>query len=139
VRSKMIRFIVFLLFAITWVGSDAIAQVTTAAINGSLRDTTGAAVEGGAVTVQNDDTGYRRTVQSGADGSFQAPLLPLGPYTVTAEKTGFSRYVQRGVRLELNQSARLDITLTVGNVHETSRFRLRLPSSIRPAAAPASW
>jgi hypothetical protein len=115
----MILAVLFLLSAITWLGSDADAQVTTAAINGSIRDTTGAVVEAAAVTVQNDDTGYTRTIHSGADGSFQAPLLPLGPYTVTAEKTGLARYVQRGVRLELNQNARLDITLAVGNVQET--------------------
>ena len=126
-RSKTIRFVVFLLSVATWVRHDAVAQVTTAAINGSLRDSTGAAVEGASVTVRNDDTGYTRTVQSGSDGSFQAPLLPLGPYTITAEKTGFSRYVQRGVRLELNQNARLDITLTVGNVQETVTVQAAAP------------
>jgi hypothetical protein len=100
-------------------GGAANAQVTTAAINGSVRDSSGAPLERVAIRVSNDETGYARSMVSGSDGSFHAPLLPLGPYTVTAEAAGFSRYVQRGVRLELNQNARLDLVLAIGNLQET--------------------
>ncbi len=102
-------------------------QVTTASITGSTQDSSGALVPGVTVTIRNDETGYTRSVQSGAGGSFQAPLLPLGPYTVSAEKPGFSRYVQRGVTLELNQNARLDLTLAVGSVQETVNVQAAAP------------
>src|SRR5689334_10062926 len=107
--------------------SNAAAQVTTSGIVGTVQDSTGAALQGVTVTAVGDETGYKRSVESSADGSFQLPLLPLGPYTVTAEKAGFSRYAQRGVTLELNRNARLDLTLAVGNVQETVTVQAAAP------------
>src|SRR5258708_11888318 len=90
---------------------DSPAQITTATIVGTVSDSSGAAIQGVNVTVTNDATGFVRSVISDSAGGFLAPLLPLGPYTVTAEKPGFSRFVQRGLRLALNQNARVDVTL----------------------------
>src|SRR5215472_5949379 len=77
-----------------------LAQVTTATILGTVRDGSGAAVSNASVTIRQEETGYTRTVLSGEDGSFLAPLLPVGPYSVTAERPGFNRYTQRGIILE---------------------------------------
>ena len=71
----------------------AAAQITTATIVGNVIDSSGAGIQGVNVTVTNDATGFVRTVLSDSAGGFLAPLLPLGPYTVSGEKPGFSRFV----------------------------------------------
>src|SRR5262245_12007986 len=87
----------------------ALAQVTTATILGTVRDHSGATIPSVSITITQENTGYVRTVLGGEDGSFLAPLLPVGAYSVTAECPGFTRYTQRGITLELNQNARVDI------------------------------
>ncbi len=66
----------------------------TQAVNGSIRgrvtDAAGAIVPQAKVTVTNNDTGFSRSLNTGDDGLFVFPNLPLGNYTVTVEKTGFS-------------------------------------------------
>src|SRR5688572_17692471 len=71
-------------------------------INGTVRDQTGAALEGVTVTLRETKTGFERTTVTDAAGHYSAPLMPLGEYVVTAERPGFS-----GARSE-------PLTLTVG-------------------------
>src|SRR5260370_4036052 len=127
VRSRPLQTTLFLAALVISLGGVAGAQVTTAGIGGTVHDTSGAVLQGVTITAVNDETGYKRSVESSADGSFQLPLLPLGPYTVTAEKAGFSRYAQRGATLELNRNAQLELTLTVGNVQETITVQAAAP------------
>src|SRR5262249_1257539 len=47
-------------------------------------------------------------------GAYQVPLLPIGTYTVTANMAGFQKAVTKPEKLEINQSLRIDIRLTVG-------------------------
>src|SRR5262245_44624319 len=98
--------------------SPSPAQITTATIVGTVVDSSGAGIQGVNITLTNDATGFGRTVVSDSAGGFLAPLLPLGPYSVIAEKPGFSRSVQRGITLALNQNARVDISLAVGSIQE---------------------
>jgi hypothetical protein len=97
----------------------AFAQVTTATILGTVRDLSGATIPGASVTITQENTGYTRSVVSAEDGTYVAPLLPVGAYSVTVERPGFARYTQPGITLELNQNARVDANLTVGGVQET--------------------
>ncbi|HEY4782331.1 MAG TPA: carboxypeptidase regulatory-like domain-containing protein, partial [Chthoniobacterales bacterium] len=60
------------------------------------------------------DTNVVRTVTSSKDGDFLFTLVPIGTYEVQAEQEGFSKYVRKGITLEINQNARLDIALQVG-------------------------
>ena len=126
-RSGLLKATLVLFALVMSLRSDAAAQVTTAGIIGSVLDSSGAVLQGVTITVINDETGYKRSVESGADGSFQLPLLPLGPYTVMAEKVGFSRHVLRGVTLELNSNARLVLTLAVGTIQETVTVQAAAP------------
>jgi hypothetical protein len=69
----------------------ATAQSTAinGAIEGVVKDATGAVLPGVTVTITNTDTGTTRSLTTGPDGSYKAPLLPLGTYTVRAELQGF--------------------------------------------------
>jgi hypothetical protein len=91
----------------------------TSRLNGDVRDTTGAAVPGVEITILNVDTGNERKVVTGDAGDYSVPSLAPGSYTVTASKQGFRQARRDGVRLEVNQTARLDFALDVGAVSET--------------------
>lgn len=96
----------------------ALYSQSTATIVGTVRDSSGAVVPGATVTATNKQTAFTITRQSGEDGAFKLPLLPVGSYDVTVEKTGFQRYVQTGVLLAVNDNATIDATLAPGGVAE---------------------
>src|ERR1700730_12458864 len=86
-------------------------QFTSASLNGIVKDATGSIVPDAKVTVANTDTGFTRTDKAGGDGAFLFPVLPIGTYKLTVEKTGFSTYVQEGITLTVHQAASQTVTL----------------------------
>ena len=104
------------------------AQVDTATILGTVTDPSGAAIPSVKVTARNQDTGFSRTATSSGDGNYLIPLVPIGPhYEVTAEAPGFKNFTQTGIALQLNQNARLDIHLQIGQVGETVEVTAAAP------------
>src|SRR5688572_14582281 len=91
----------------------------TARLSGDVVDRSGAAVPGVEVTVLNVNTGSERKVTTDEGGAYSVPSLAPGEYTITASKEGFRQAKREGVRLEVNQTARLDFTLELGAVTET--------------------
>src|SRR5579864_6666076 len=67
---------------------------STGAISGTITDPSGALLAGASVKVSNETTGESRTVVSGRDGSFLAPLLLPGKYRVEVSTTGFKTLVR---------------------------------------------
>jgi hypothetical protein len=96
-----------------------VAYAQTAEITGRITDPTGAIVPGADVDVTNIDTGVARRVKSNESGYYSAPLLPIGNYQVSVSQTGFRPVKRTGVRLEVQQVARLDFVLELGNVAES--------------------
>ena len=99
---------------------DALAQVTTGTILGTVRDQQGAAMPGASVTIREQGKGTSQTVATDAQGAYNAPFLIPGTYEVSVEIAGFKKYVQRGVVLQVNQRARVDVTLEVGGLTEST-------------------
>ena len=95
------------------------AQTFRGLILGTVTDASGAAVPGATVTVKNDDTGLTRTVSTVDDGSYEVPELPIGKYTVTAEKSGFKLGKVSGVQVEVSSQVRTDFVLQPGEVAQT--------------------
>jgi hypothetical protein len=93
------------------------AQVVTVTIQGRIYDTTGAAISQASVTVVNTATGFSRSATASATGDYQVSFLPVGDYTVTAEKAGFKKEAKK-VHLDIGASANLDFNLPVGQVAE---------------------
>ena len=95
----------------------------TQAINGSIRgrvtDPAGAAVPAATVTVTNTATGYTRDAQTGDDGYFVIPNLPLGSYTLTFKKEGFETERHSDVVLNAGAEAVIETSLKVGAVSTT--------------------
>src|SRR5277367_4383815 len=95
------------------------AQDTTGRVIGSVADQQGAAVPGAKVTVTNSATRQSSITTTREDGSFEVLNLPIGRYSVAVEHEGFNKAVTQENKLEINQSLRFDVTLTLGAVNQT--------------------
>lgn len=94
-----------------------LAQQVTVTIQGRVADATGALVPGALVTAVNTETKITRTATSNESGDYVLQQLPVGDYTVTADKSGFRKEAKK-VHLEIGASARLDFALAVGTVSQ---------------------
>lgn len=114
-----IRIIVVGTLAALCVGTMAAAQGTSARLVGTVRESSGAIIPGVTVTVTNLDTGLSRVAVSNEQGDYVVPSLPIGRYEVAAELSGFKRVVQSPVPLDVDQTARVDLNLELGDLTET--------------------
>ena len=87
----------------------------TVTIQGRVYDTTGAAISQAAVTVVNPATGFSRATTASSTGDYQISSLPVGDYTVTAEKAGFQKQAKK-VHLDIGASGTVNFNLAVGQV-----------------------
>src|SRR6266550_7166026 len=99
-------------------GAAALFAQSTATIVGVVKDS-GGVLPGATVTVRNVDTGLARSVPTGGEGAFRFPALPVGPYEIRAELSGFRTSVRTGVRLQVGQEAVVDMVLELGSIQET--------------------
>ncbi len=94
------------------------AQTFRGTVLGTVTDTSGAVVSGATIKVHNIDTGLERTTQTTADGTYSAPKLPFGKYTVTVSQSGFQTSVTSGVVVDVASERRVDVVLKPGEVAE---------------------
>ena len=95
------------------------AQETTGAITGRVTDPSGAVVAGAMVTAKDVDRGATWKTDTNAQGTYNLPRLPVGKYEVRVEATGFQTAVRPPFDLTLNQTARVDISMALGQVSQT--------------------
>jgi hypothetical protein len=91
----------------------------SSAITGKVSDPSGAAVANAAVTGKDVDRGTVWSTKTNTEGVYNLPRLPIGRYEVRVEAGGFQKALRPAFSLELNQTARIDITLTIGAVTST--------------------
>jgi hypothetical protein len=99
---------------------------TSSSITGSITDKSSAAVAAAKVTIQNLETQAVKEAITEESGIFTIPFLQPGKYKVTASKSGFKPVFQ-DITLEVNQTARFDFQLEVGNVTESVEVRASNP------------
>src|ERR1044071_5946967 len=92
--------------------------VTSATLGGRVEDAGGAAVGGVSVFVTNLDTGQNLTAASDGEGRYRFAYLPVGPYRLRAEHTGFAAFNKELV-LTVGQAADLTIRLSVAGIAES--------------------
>ena len=100
-------------------GSIAWAQFETSAVLGFVRDSSGAPIANGKVTLVNVSTGISTAAITDNDGHFQFPDVHVGRYKVTASAPGFSDSVTDPFAVNVNTRQRVDISLKPGSVAET--------------------
>src|SRR5882724_13039235 len=96
-----------------------VAQIKSATITGSVADQSGALVSGATVSVVNEETGVTISAQTSESGSFTAPYLPAGQYSVTVNKMGFAPYKKTGITVGTSETVRVDAELRAGSVAES--------------------
>jgi hypothetical protein len=94
------------------------AQLVGGNIAGDVADTSNAEVNHAKVTIRNQETGLERVLVTGADGTFIAPSVPVGVYSVAVECDGFAPLKQAGLPVAVGQSVHLHLILTVGSVEQ---------------------
>jgi hypothetical protein len=107
-----------LLFLVTFLAIPAFAQLPTGTILGVARDSSGAVLPDTTITLTNVDTGAKRIVTTGDDGSFRLPELPVGHYEARGEHTGFKTETQRGITLQVTDQAIINFNLEVGSTQQ---------------------
>lgn len=91
----------------------------TATIVGRVSDPSGAVMAGAKVSARNTDTGLERSTLTTETGDYELPLLPItGSYSLSISKEGFQTEEFTGIVLQVDQHARIDATMKVGNVTE---------------------
>ena len=103
------------------------AQITTTTLVGTVTDRTGAILVDAQVTATNTGTNLRQSATTNAQGDYRIEFLPVGEYTIEVKAAGFKTFLQKGVRLEIDQTARVDASLAVGSTGETVEVTAAAP------------
>ena len=98
---KKVAFSPWMLPLLILVFAAAAFAQTTASIQGSVTDQSGAAVVGAKVTVKNQALGIERTTQTNATGAYEVPALPPGVYTVQVQMNGLESPLAKDLVLEV--------------------------------------
>src|ERR1700726_3247777 len=96
----------------------AIAQMHTATILGTAKDSSGGVLPNTTVTITNVDTGVKRVVTTGDDGFYRAPELAVGNYEVRGEHAEFKTDTRKGITLEVTQQAVINLDFVVGSTDQ---------------------
>ena len=96
------------------------AQETSGTIGGTILDPTGATVPNAKVTITNSDRNQVvRTIKTDPTGTYSAPLIPVGNYSIKVETTGFKSESRTGIVLNVSDDLKINITLQVGSMTES--------------------
>jgi len=106
---------------------SASAQLSTATLSGTITDSTGAAIPGATITLTQTDTNYVRATKSKDDGSYREEFLPVGPYKISVNASGFKSLERSGITLSVLQNADLDLQLQIGTTGETIEVNADVP------------
>ena len=113
-RLIVLSFIVSALTAVSFAQGGA-----TGAITGTVQDPSGAVVANADVRITNQETNVvERTVKTEADGSFIAPLLPVGRYVVNIHAAGFAEGNFSDVTVRVTETTRMTAKLTTQSVQQ---------------------
>ena len=101
-----------------WLAAGIYGQAGTATITGTVTDQSGAAILDAKVVARDPQTGSTRETVTNESGNFNMPGMRPSTYEITVESQGFRRHRLSGFQIEIDQTARLDVQLQVGQVTE---------------------
>src|SRR6185312_5060293 len=101
------------------VGALLFGQETSQQIAGSVHDASGAVILSAKIALRQTATNTTREVHTNAAGYFVITNVPISDYELDAEASGFERYVQRGLKVNVDQKVSADITMTDGSTSDT--------------------
>ena len=120
----MKRFILGAIFAISSCALAFGQGGATGAINGSIEDSSSAAVPGAEIRIIDQVSGNQiRTLFADDHGDFTALLLPVGTYTIEVHAKGFAEQKATNVEVRVTETTRVKLTVRVGQVEQTVEVR----------------
>ena len=103
-------------FLLLIVSAALFAQADRGSVVGTITDPSGGYVAGVSLQLRNQATNLDYSTVSKESGSFAFLNLPVGAYTLIAQGKGFQSQEIKGIDVQVNQQARIDISLRVGEV-----------------------
>ncbi len=113
---RLRQFAKFLLPALLFCLAVSVSAQNTSSVTGSVRDATGAVVPGAEVTLTNTATNVSLKATTNTGGDYLIAGLPAGTYDLTITNQGFKKFSVSRVILAVNQKARIDASLEVGEL-----------------------
>src|SRR5579885_216592 len=92
--------------------------VAVAEVGGVVSDATGAAIPGAVVKITETDKQLVRTTTTDAQGAYTLPNLPVGPYQLEVNASGFKTYTQSGIILQVGNNVQVNVVMQVGAMTE---------------------
>ena len=130
-KSQQSRFVGVLMVTLLTIFLGAgQAQVSTASVNGTVQDNTGAVIPGAKVSLVQTQTGFKTETVSGSEGAFRISSIPIGPYVMSVSRDGFAHYKQDGIVLTVGQVASFQISLTVGAATQDIVVTAEIPAVV---------
>jgi hypothetical protein len=126
--------IIAMALALTLVVSGGAHAQSTATLQGTVFDATGAIVPGATVSVRGGSIGFDRSVRADDEGRFHVAAIPAGSYEVTTTATGFRSVVITELTFEVGRIVVRDFHLDVGDRSETVVVQTELPLVDRATA-----
>jgi hypothetical protein len=115
---RVVQFCLFLTIVVG-LSQRSTAQQTLGSLNGTVVDTTGAAISGATVTVSDASINVTQTTTTQGSGFFQIFNLPIGTYTVKVSQQGFEVTAVEGIRVQEARATTLNVSLKVGKATES--------------------
>ncbi len=109
----------WILTALLLAATLSFAQSDRGTVTGTVVDQAGAVVPGVEVVLISLDTGVERRTQTTDTGNYTLGQAPAGVYSVNVAKEGFRKFSQSGIRVQVAQTVRVDVTLQVGSTTES--------------------
>ena len=106
----------------------AFGQSDRGSIAGTVTDSSGAVIGGASIEVRGADTGNVYMAESTPEGVYRIPNVAIGRYDVTVKASGFQASVEKGVLIQINTVAALNITLRAGAVQEEVTIQADAPT-----------
>jgi hypothetical protein len=119
--------IIMVTLAAVFVPAFASAQAVTGTLLGNISDASGGTVPGATVTVTETKTNASRTAVSNETGYYIFSSLLNGTYDVTAELQGFRKVIRQNVKVDVNTTVRVDLSLEVGQMSEAVTVSAETP------------
>jgi hypothetical protein len=111
--------LVCLVVLLSWSAPAALAQDVKGSVRGTVTDAQGAAVTDAEVTVSDASTGFSRTTNTGGDGVYNFPDLPLGTFKIRVTHAGFKASEQVGINVHASDRLVFNFALELGSVSES--------------------
>ena len=113
-RASCSRILLSLISILVFSNVAGLAQLSTASLNGVVRDSTGAMVTRASVVLRNSDTGVERNTVTNDTGTYVFPDINPGRYTLKVGAPSFSTKQISEFVLAVNQTATIDVSLAAG-------------------------